>query len=137
MLELLLAQKMSRSAPRYSSCCSSALSRRPGSSATWTPQISTPVTQARRILCPPGRASGACPSLCGLSFSSPSSAPSAWGCRAQAPVIDSLMKELGFDGGSLDALVKGAADQPVETPAVEIIEKPRRRREAAPAPDAE
>ncbi|ALC12990.1 flotillin family protein [Sphingopyxis sp. 113P3] len=57
--------------------------------------------------------------------------------RAQAPVIDSLMKELGFDGGSLDALVKGAADQPVETPAVEIIEKPRRRREAAPAPDAE
>ncbi|MGL3820169.1 flotillin family protein [Sphingopyxis sp. R3-92] len=30
--------------------------------------------------------------------------------RAQAPVIDSLMKELGFDGGSLDALVKGASD---------------------------
>ena len=29
--------------------------------------------------------------------------------RAQAPVIDGLMKELGFDGGSLDALVKGAA----------------------------
>ena len=28
--------------------------------------------------------------------------------RAQAPVIDGLMKELGFDGGSLDALVKGA-----------------------------
>lgn len=29
--------------------------------------------------------------------------------RAQAPVIDGLMKELGFDGGSLDALVKQAA----------------------------
>ena len=30
--------------------------------------------------------------------------------RAQAPVIDGLMKELGFDGGSLDALVKGATE---------------------------
>ncbi|MBM7404470.1 MULTISPECIES: flotillin family protein [Sphingomonas] len=29
--------------------------------------------------------------------------------RAQAPMIDGLMKELGFDGGSLDGLVKGAA----------------------------
>ena len=29
--------------------------------------------------------------------------------RAQAPVIDGLMKELGLDGGSLDALVQGAA----------------------------
>ncbi|SFR96899.1 flotillin family protein [Sphingomonas jatrophae] len=29
--------------------------------------------------------------------------------RAQAPVIDGLMKELGFDGGTLDALVAGAA----------------------------
>ena len=29
--------------------------------------------------------------------------------RAQAPVIDGLMKELGFEGGTLDALVKGAA----------------------------
>ncbi|GAA4780482.1 flotillin domain-containing protein [Stakelama sediminis] len=28
--------------------------------------------------------------------------------RAQAPVLDGLMKELGFDGTSLDALVKGA-----------------------------
>lgn len=28
--------------------------------------------------------------------------------RAQAPMIDGLMKELGFDGGSLDGLVKGA-----------------------------
>jgi uncharacterized membrane protein YqiK len=30
--------------------------------------------------------------------------------RAQAPVLDGLMKELGFDGGSLDGLVKGAAE---------------------------
>nr|WP_317892877.1 flotillin domain-containing protein [uncultured Sphingomonas sp.] len=29
--------------------------------------------------------------------------------RAQAPMIDGLMKELGFDGGSLDGLAKGAA----------------------------
>lgn len=29
--------------------------------------------------------------------------------RAQAPMIDGLMKELGFDGGSLDGLVRGAA----------------------------
>lgn len=29
--------------------------------------------------------------------------------RAQAPVIDGLMKELGFDGATLDGLVKGAA----------------------------
>ena len=28
--------------------------------------------------------------------------------RAQAPVIDGLMKELGFDGSTLDALVAGA-----------------------------
>ena len=29
--------------------------------------------------------------------------------RAQAPVIDGLMKELGFEGGTLDGLVAGAA----------------------------
>jgi uncharacterized membrane protein YqiK len=29
--------------------------------------------------------------------------------RAQAPVIDGLMKELGFDGATLDGLIKGAA----------------------------
>lgn len=34
--------------------------------------------------------------------------------RAQAPVIDGLMKELGFDGATLDGLVAAAAkpDQP-------------------------
>ncbi|WP_287398186.1 flotillin domain-containing protein [Sphingomonas sp.] len=30
--------------------------------------------------------------------------------RAQAPVIDGLMRELGFDGGTLDGLVAGAAE---------------------------
>ncbi|WP_447765096.1 flotillin family protein [Sphingopyxis panaciterrae] len=58
--------------------------------------------------------------------------------RAQAPVIDSLMKELGFDGSSLDALVKGAAAaQPEQVPIVEITEKPspRRSRGAAAAED--
>ncbi|KTE21116.1 flotillin [Sphingopyxis sp. H050] len=51
--------------------------------------------------------------------------------RAQAPVIDSLMKELGFDGGSLDALVKGAAAAPVPAD-IPVAEKPSRRR-AIPA----
>ncbi|MEM8919438.1 MAG: flotillin domain-containing protein, partial [Pseudomonadota bacterium] len=31
--------------------------------------------------------------------------------RAQAPVIDGLMKELGLDGSSLDSLISGAADK--------------------------
>ncbi|MDT8280839.1 MAG: flotillin domain-containing protein, partial [Erythrobacter sp.] len=30
--------------------------------------------------------------------------------RAQAPVLDGLMKELGLDGSSLSGLVKGAAE---------------------------
>jgi uncharacterized membrane protein YqiK len=50
--------------------------------------------------------------------------------RAQAPVIDGLMKELGFDGGSLDGLVAGAVTgtaAAAETPAIE----PFTSREAA------
>ena len=31
--------------------------------------------------------------------------------RAQAPVLDGLMKELGLDGSSLNSLVKGPAEQ--------------------------
>lgn len=34
--------------------------------------------------------------------------------RAQAPMLDGLMKELGFSGGSLDGLVKSVADVPKE-----------------------
>ena len=37
--------------------------------------------------------------------------------RAQAPVLDGLMKELGLDGSSLSGLVKGAADAVAEMPA--------------------
>lgn len=37
--------------------------------------------------------------------------------RAQAPVIDGLMRELGFEGGTLDALVSGAAAGATEPPA--------------------
>ena len=55
--------------------------------------------------------------------------------RAQAPVIDSLMKELGFDGGSLDALVKGAAA--TETAAASAIPAPPRGRKPRPAMPAE
>ncbi len=37
--------------------------------------------------------------------------------RAQAPVLDGLMKELGLDGSSLDGLVKGVAQaEPEKTP---------------------
>ena len=54
--------------------------------------------------------------------------------RAQAPVIDSLMKELGFDGGSLDALVKGAAaTEPAATPAIPAAPRGRKPRPSAPA----
>ena len=31
--------------------------------------------------------------------------------RAQAPVLDGLMKELGLDGSSLGSLAQGAADE--------------------------
>lgn len=41
--------------------------------------------------------------------------------RAQAPVIDGLMKELGLDGSSLDALVKGAVEP---APVVPVIVEP-------------
>lgn len=36
--------------------------------------------------------------------------------RAQAPVLDGLMKELGLDGSTLSGLVKGAADAEAEAP---------------------
>ncbi|MBJ7438098.1 MAG: flotillin family protein [Sphingopyxis sp.] len=57
--------------------------------------------------------------------------------RAQAPVIDSLMKELGFDGGSLDALVKGAADAGYGSPAELETSPPVRRKSRAVAPATE
>ena len=37
--------------------------------------------------------------------------------RAQAPIVDGLMKELGFDGATLENLVAGAAPKPAVTPA--------------------
>ncbi len=43
--------------------------------------------------------------------------------RAQAPIIDGLMKELGLDGGSLEGLVK-AAPVVAETPAAGASEEP-------------
>jgi len=41
--------------------------------------------------------------------------------RAQAPVIDGLMRELGLDGSSLDALVKGAVEPSAAPVIVETI----------------
>ena len=54
--------------------------------------------------------------------------------RAQAPIVDGLMKELGFDGATLENLVAGAAHKAAPTPAtphepvaltVEPIEEPK------------
>ncbi|MEM8726248.1 MAG: flotillin domain-containing protein [Pseudomonadota bacterium] len=38
--------------------------------------------------------------------------------RAQAPVLDGLMKELGLNGSSLGSLVEAAADETAETPSL-------------------
>jgi uncharacterized membrane protein YqiK len=43
--------------------------------------------------------------------------------RAQAPVIDGLMRELGFDGSSLESLVRAGTDAGVTQPAPVAIEK--------------
>ncbi|WP_083733854.1 flotillin family protein [Sphingopyxis sp. KK2] len=51
--------------------------------------------------------------------------------RAQAPVIDGLMKELGFDGGSLDALIGGATAE--AAPATAAAPAPRSNRKPRPA----
>jgi uncharacterized membrane protein YqiK len=41
--------------------------------------------------------------------------------RAQAPIIDGLMKEIGLDGASLDSLVAGAAPKPASEPVVTVV----------------
>jgi uncharacterized membrane protein YqiK len=41
--------------------------------------------------------------------------------RAQAPIIDGLMKEIGLDGASLDSLVAGAAPKPASEPVVTVL----------------
>ncbi|OJW63020.1 MAG: flotillin [Sphingomonadales bacterium 63-6] len=55
--------------------------------------------------------------------------------RAQAPVLDGLMKELGLDGSSLSGLVKGPAEvetaRPGETAAAEREIKPAKAKNAA------
>ena len=40
--------------------------------------------------------------------------------RAQAPIVDGLMKELGFDGSTLENLVAGAAPKAAEPPAAPV-----------------
>lgn len=46
--------------------------------------------------------------------------------RAQAPVIDGLMRELGFDGGSLDALVGGATEVAAKAPPKPVVPPARK-----------
>ncbi|WP_326524853.1 flotillin family protein [Sphingomonas sp.] len=55
--------------------------------------------------------------------------------RAQAPVIDGLMKELGFDGGSLESLVSGAAAASVPKSAADLVKpsKPAQERKGGAA----
>ena len=58
--------------------------------------------------------------------------------RAQAPVIDGLMKELGLDGSSLDNLVKGGGEAGgLAAPAAQkpAPAKPEAPKTAAPAED--
>ncbi len=62
--------------------------------------------------------------------------------RAQAPVLDGLMKELGLDGSSLSGLVKGAAEAvaepaPPATPAPTAPAKPASQKSIARDNDAD
>ncbi|MEV5023631.1 flotillin family protein [Sphingobium sp. LMA1-1-1.1] len=54
--------------------------------------------------------------------------------RAQAPVIDGLMKELGLDGSSLDSLVKGAVEPASASFAPIVVEPVDGERVAPPRP---
>jgi uncharacterized membrane protein YqiK len=45
--------------------------------------------------------------------------------RAQAPIVDGLMKELGFDGSSLDNIVAGAAAQAPANGADDLVVLPK------------
>ena len=54
--------------------------------------------------------------------------------RAQAPVIDGLMKELGLDGSSLDSLVKGAVEPASASFAPIVVEPMDGERVAPPRP---
>lgn len=56
--------------------------------------------------------------------------------RAQAPVLDGLMKELGLDGSSLSGLAKGAAEE-VEAPVPTPAEKPKAPRKIAKPQDSD
>jgi uncharacterized membrane protein YqiK len=58
--------------------------------------------------------------------------------RAQAPVLDGLMKELGLDGSSLSGLVKGAAEAEAEpAPATPKPAKPAKQKAIARDNDAD
>ena len=57
--------------------------------------------------------------------------------RAQAPVLDGLMKELGLDGSSLSGLVKGAADAEAEAAPAPAPAKPARQKAIARDNDAD
>jgi hypothetical protein len=56
--------------------------------------------------------------------------------RAQAPVLDGLMKELGLDGSSLSGLVKGAAETVAEPAPTTAPAKPAPQKSIARDNDA-
>lgn len=63
-----------------------------------------------------GKSGGATASVGGSGNLATDAVSAALAYRAQAPVLDGLMKELGLDGSSLAGLAKGAADEVSGTP---------------------
>lgn len=95
-----------------------------------------------------GKAGGATASVGGSGNLATDAVSAALAYRAQAPVLDGLMKELGLDGSSLAGLAKGATDEVSGTPKladvlddvgeqVEAAEKKAAKKPAKPADDAE
>ena len=94
-----------------------------------------------------GKSGGATASVGGSGNLATDAVSAALAYRAQAPVLDGLLKELGLDGSSLAGLAKGAADEVTSAPKladvlddvaeqVQAIEKKAGRKAAKPLDDA-
>lgn len=95
-----------------------------------------------------GKSGGAAASVGGSGNLATDAVSAALAYRAQAPVLDGLMKELGLDGSSLAGLAKGAADEVTAAPKladvlddvaeqVQAIEKKAVKNSAKPAGDTD
>ncbi|WP_369026337.1 flotillin family protein [Qipengyuania sp. RANM35] len=69
-----------------------------------------------------GKASGGAAGVGGSGNLASDAVSAALAYRAQAPVLDGLMKELGLDGSSLDGLVKGPAKAETTPRLAEVME---------------